>query len=146
MSYILKIYEQYGDSLFLWLSEMFFFLCGNRCWSTMCLEVRNLASIYEWTISIFGYLPTKKWKFSYLIQRLWLIFSYKLFLGKLNRGLSVIDSYKLLHPGKKLNEEEFFLACVLGWCIEWVSSLSTLCFSKSSLRKICWLPLEYMPT
>ncbi|KAL8511937.1 hypothetical protein ACS0TY_018412 [Phlomoides rotata] len=36
--------------------------------------------------------------------------------GKLNRGLSVIDSYKLLKEGKDLTENEVFLASVLnGW-------------------------------
>ncbi|XP_010245026.1 PREDICTED: farnesyl pyrophosphate synthase 1-like [Nelumbo nucifera] len=39
--------------------------------------------------------------------------------GKLNRGLSVIDSYKLLQEGRELPEDEIFLACALGWCIEW---------------------------
>ncbi|GER33822.1 farnesyl diphosphate synthase [Striga asiatica] len=39
--------------------------------------------------------------------------------GKLNRGLSVIDSYKLLKEGKDLTEDEVFLASALGWCIEW---------------------------
>nr|AFW98439.1 farnesyl diphosphate synthase [Leibnitzia anandria] len=38
--------------------------------------------------------------------------------GKLNRGLSVVDSYKLLKGGN-VTEEELFLACALGWCIEW---------------------------
>lgn len=41
------------------------------------------------------------------------------FVGKLNRGLSVIDSYKLLKEGELANDE-VFLACALGWCIEWV--------------------------
>ncbi|GJN26177.1 hypothetical protein PR202_gb14087 [Eleusine coracana subsp. coracana] len=40
--------------------------------------------------------------------------------GKLNRGLSVIDSYLLLKEGREVTEDEFFLACVLGWCVEWV--------------------------
>ena len=40
--------------------------------------------------------------------------------GKLNRGLSVVDSFKLLKEGEDLNEEEVFLSCALGWCIEWV--------------------------
>ena len=40
--------------------------------------------------------------------------------GKLNRGLSVIDSYLLLKQGSEVTEDEFFLACVLGWCVEWV--------------------------
>ncbi|KAA8523531.1 hypothetical protein F0562_009954 [Nyssa sinensis] len=42
--------------------------------------------------------------------------------GKLNRGLSVIDSYKLLKEEKELTDEEVFLACTLGWCIEWLQA------------------------
>ncbi|XP_038991414.1 farnesyl pyrophosphate synthase 1-like [Hibiscus syriacus] len=42
--------------------------------------------------------------------------------GKLNRGLSVIDSYRLLKEGKELIQDEIFLASALGWCIEWVQS------------------------
>nr|CAE03415.3 OSJNBa0071I13.16 [Oryza sativa Japonica Group] len=34
--------------------------------------------------------------------------------GKLNRGLSVIDSYLLLKQGSEVTEDDFFLACVLG--------------------------------
>lgn len=41
--------------------------------------------------------------------------------GKLNRGLSVIDSYKLL-KGKDLTDDEFFLSAALGWCIEWLQA------------------------
>jgi farnesyl diphosphate synthase len=40
--------------------------------------------------------------------------------GKCNRGLSVVDSYKLLKGTDVLPEDEMFLACTLGWCIEWV--------------------------
>ncbi|GAB2284801.1 glycerol channel [Dionaea muscipula] len=42
--------------------------------------------------------------------------------GKLNRGLSVVDSYKLLKEGKELTEDEFFLSSALGWCIEWLQA------------------------
>ncbi|EEF28044.1 farnesyl-pyrophosphate synthetase, putative [Ricinus communis] len=42
--------------------------------------------------------------------------------GKLNRGLSVIDSYQLLKEGQELTEEEIFLASALGWCIEWLQA------------------------
>ncbi|CAM8940530.1 unnamed protein product [Rhodiola kirilowii] len=42
--------------------------------------------------------------------------------GKLNRGLSVIDSYRYLKEGKELTEEEIFLASTLGWCIEWLQA------------------------
>ncbi|KAK9268144.1 hypothetical protein L1049_010584 [Liquidambar formosana] len=42
--------------------------------------------------------------------------------GKLNRGLSVIDSYQILKEGKELTEDEIFLASTLGWCIEWLQA------------------------
>jgi len=45
-----------------------------------------------------------------------------LFVGKLNRGISVVDSYKLLKEGKQLTDDEFFYASALGWCIEWVNN------------------------
>ncbi|XP_040989971.1 farnesyl pyrophosphate synthase 1-like isoform X1 [Juglans microcarpa x Juglans regia] len=45
-----------------------------------------------------------------------------LLAGKLNRGLCVIDSYKLLKEEKELTDDEFFLACALGWCIEWLQA------------------------
>ncbi|OVA08278.1 Polyprenyl synthetase [Macleaya cordata] len=41
--------------------------------------------------------------------------------GKLNRGLSVVDSYRLL-KGDDLTEEEIFLTSALGWCIEWLQA------------------------
>lgn len=42
--------------------------------------------------------------------------------GKLNRGLSVIDSYRLLKEGQALNDDEIFHASALGWCIEWLQA------------------------
>ncbi|KAG9143231.1 hypothetical protein Leryth_010152 [Lithospermum erythrorhizon] len=42
--------------------------------------------------------------------------------GKCNRGLSVVDSYKLLKEGNELSEDEIFLASALGWCIEWLQA------------------------
>ena len=39
--------------------------------------------------------------------------------GKLNRGLSVVDTYALV-LGRPLTEEEKKRAMVLGWCVEWV--------------------------
>ncbi|GAB2258487.1 hypothetical protein Droror1_Dr00014647 [Drosera rotundifolia] len=42
--------------------------------------------------------------------------------GKLNRGLSVVDSYKSLKEGNELSENEIFLASALGWCIEWLQA------------------------
>ncbi|KAK4851584.1 hypothetical protein QYF36_016532 [Acer negundo] len=51
-----------------------------------------------------------------------LMLDYNVPGGKLNRGLSVVDSYKLLKEGKELTEEEIFLASALGWCIEWLQA------------------------
>lgn len=42
--------------------------------------------------------------------------------GKLNRGLSVLDSYKLLKEGTELTDDEIFFASTLGWCIEWLQA------------------------
>ncbi|XP_039027624.1 farnesyl pyrophosphate synthase-like [Hibiscus syriacus] len=38
----------------------------------------------------------------------------------MNRGLSVIDVFKSMKEGKELSDDEVFLACALGWCIEWL--------------------------
>ncbi|KAI0083256.1 farnesyl-diphosphate synthase [Irpex rosettiformis] len=37
--------------------------------------------------------------------------------GKLNRGLSVVDSVEIL-KGRALTDEEYFKSAVLGWCVE----------------------------
>ncbi|KAF8970855.1 isoprenoid synthase domain-containing protein [Flammula alnicola] len=37
--------------------------------------------------------------------------------GKLNRGMSVVDTVEIL-KGRKLTEEEYFKAAILGWCVE----------------------------
>ncbi|KAL6844440.1 hypothetical protein ACP4OV_026113 [Aristida adscensionis] len=63
--------------------------------------------------------------------------------GKLNRGLSVIDSYLLLREGSEVTEDEFFLACVLGWCVEWFQAcalvLDDIMDSSHTRRdQICW--------
>ena len=42
-----------------------------------------------------------------------------------------MDSFKLLKEGKDLSEEEIFLSCALGWCIEWVCKDSTFFFNLS---------------
>ena len=39
--------------------------------------------------------------------------------GKCNRGLSVVDSYKILKGVDVLSHEDAFLACTLGWCNEY---------------------------
>ncbi|KAJ0508585.1 putative transferase [Helianthus annuus] len=46
--------------------------------------------------------------------------------GKMTRGLSVLDSYKLLKGESELTDDELFLACALGWCIEWMQGYIVL--------------------
>lgn len=65
--------------------------------------------------------------------------------GKLNRGLSVVDSYKLL-KGEELTNDEVFLACALGWCIEWLQAyflvLDDIMDSSHTRRgQPCWFRL-----
>ena len=44
--------------------------------------------------------------------------------GKLNRGLSVVDSVEILR-GRALTDDEYFKAALLGWCIELVRVLAS---------------------
>ncbi|KAF9009526.1 isoprenoid synthase domain-containing protein [Cyathus striatus] len=37
--------------------------------------------------------------------------------GKLNRGMAVVDTIEIL-KGRPLNEDEYFKAAILGWCVE----------------------------
>ncbi|GJX01275.1 farnesyl diphosphate synthase [Tanacetum coccineum] len=48
-------------------------------------------------------------------------FLYDIVNGKMTRGLSVVDSYQLL-KGEELTDDEAFLVCTLGWCIEWLQA------------------------
>ena len=43
--------------------------------------------------------------------------------GKLNRGMSVVDSVEIL-KGRKLTDDEYFKAALLGWGVEFVSVLA----------------------
>ncbi|KAF8129027.1 farnesyl-diphosphate synthase [Boletus edulis] len=47
--------------------------------------------------------------------------------GKLNRGMSVVDSVEILR-GRGLTEDEYFQAALLGWCIELVGFMRVLVF------------------
>jgi farnesyl diphosphate synthase len=46
--------------------------------------------------------------------------------GKLNRGMSVVDTVEIL-KGRSLTEDEYFKSAVLGWCVELVSATYPLC-------------------
>lgn len=41
--------------------------------------------------------------------------------GKLNRGMSVVDTVQILQGKGQLDEAEYEKAAVLGWCVELVS-------------------------
>lgn len=41
--------------------------------------------------------------------------------GKLNRGMSVVDTVEILQ-GRSLTEQEYLKAAILGWCVELVRS------------------------
>uniref|UniRef100_A0A0D9V4H6 Farnesyl pyrophosphate synthase n=1 Tax=Leersia perrieri TaxID=77586 RepID=A0A0D9V4H6_9ORYZ len=73
---------------------------------------------------------------------------YNVLGGKLNRGLAVVESYKLLKAasGTEPNEEELFLACILGWGIEWLQAyfliLDDIMGNSQTRRgKPCWYRL-----
>jgi len=50
--------------------------------------------------------------------------------GKLNRGLSVVDTFEILtckdkdgNKTREMTEEEYKKAAILGWCVELVSKM-----------------------
>jgi hypothetical protein len=53
-----------------------------------------------------------------------------LYVGKLNRGISVVDTVRIL-KGDTVTEDDIFKATVLGWMIEFVSTTNR---SKYSAR------------
>lgn len=72
-------------------------------------------------------------------------FQYNVPNGKLNRGLSVIDSYCILKNKKAddLSEKEFYKISVLAWCVELLQASYLVAddiMDKSELRrgKECW--------
>ncbi|KAG9312593.1 farnesyl-diphosphate synthase [Chiua virens] len=66
--------------------------------------------------------------------------------GKLNRGMSVVDSVEIL-KGRPLTEDEYFKSAVLGWCIEFLQAfflVSDDMMDKSITRRgqPCWYRVE----
>ena len=41
--------------------------------------------------------------------------------GKMNRGMTVLSTWRLLLGDKTPSDEEYFSAIVLAWCVELVS-------------------------
>jgi hypothetical protein len=54
--------------------------------------------------------------------------------GKLNRGLSVVDSVEILR-GRGLTDDEYFKVALLGWCIELVRPSSRVLASRLDVRR-----------
>ncbi|KAE8706569.1 Farnesyl pyrophosphate synthase 2 [Hibiscus syriacus] len=72
---------------------------------------------------------------------------YNVSQGKMNRGLSVIDVFKSLKEGKELSDDEVFLACALGWSIEWLQAYFLIqddIMDQSHTRRgqPCWFRLS----
>jgi len=66
--------------------------------------------------------------------------------GKLNRGLSVVDSVEILR-GRALSDDEYFKAALLGWCIELLQAfflVSDDMMDRSITRRgqPCWYRVE----
>ncbi|EEB08212.1 geranyltranstransferase Fps1 [Schizosaccharomyces japonicus yFS275] len=62
--------------------------------------------------------------------------------GKYNRGLSVIDTYEIL-SGKALDDNSYFRAALLGWCIELLQAFFLVADdmmdeSKTRRGQPCW--------
>ena len=61
--------------------------------------------------------------------------------GKMNRGLSVFDSYKLLNP--RFTVDQKLQADVLGWCVEWLQAFFLVAddimdHSQTRRGQPCW--------
>ncbi|KAI0682172.1 isoprenoid synthase domain-containing protein, partial [Cerioporus squamosus] len=66
--------------------------------------------------------------------------------GKLNRGISVVDSVEIL-KGRKLSDDEYFKSALLGWCIELLQAfflVSDDMMDQSVTRRgqPCWYRVE----
>lgn len=63
--------------------------------------------------------------------------------GKANRGLSVIDTYRLLTNQTELNDQEYKRAAILGWCVELLQAYFLVAddimdASKTRRGQPCW--------
>eukprot|EP00899_Mesostigma_viride_P008726 jgi/Mesvir1/17855/Mv12938-RA.1 len=67
--------------------------------------------------------------------------------GKLNRGLAVVESFATLQGKHALEEEEYFRAATLGWCIEWLQAFFLVAddimdHSITRRGQPCWYQLD----
>lgn len=68
---------------------------------------------------------------------------YNVLGGKLNRGMSVVDSVEIL-KGRPLSDEEYLKAAVLGWGVELVGSLFFYYLFHANLVQLqaCFLVID----
>ncbi|KAI1318754.1 Farnesyl pyrophosphate synthetase [Mortierella claussenii] len=67
--------------------------------------------------------------------------------GKMNRGLTVAETLRILKRGEPLSQEEIFKANLLGWCIEWLQAFflvsdDIMDNSKTRRGQPCWYRVE----
>ncbi|ODQ67901.1 hypothetical protein NADFUDRAFT_81027 [Nadsonia fulvescens var. elongata DSM 6958] len=63
--------------------------------------------------------------------------------GKANRGISVIDTYRILTKKSELSDDEYYKAALLGWCIELLQAFflvsdDIMDASKTRRGQPCW--------
>ncbi|KAF8460610.1 putative farnesyl-diphosphate synthetase [Kalaharituber pfeilii] len=67
--------------------------------------------------------------------------------GKCNRGMTVVDTYKVLQEKDKLTEDEYNRAAILGWCTELLQAfflvLDDIMDSSKTRRNFpCWYLMD----
>ncbi|KAG0029210.1 Farnesyl pyrophosphate synthetase, partial [Podila clonocystis] len=67
--------------------------------------------------------------------------------GKMNRGLTVAETLRILKRGEALSQDEIFKANLLGWCIEWLQAFflvsdDIMDDSKTRRGQPCWYRVE----
>ncbi|KAF9917642.1 Farnesyl pyrophosphate synthetase [Lobosporangium transversale] len=72
---------------------------------------------------------------------------YNVLGGKMNRGLTVAETLRILKRGETLTKEEAFKANLLGWCIEWLQAFflvsdDIMDNSKTRRGQPCWYRVE----
>ncbi|RKP06998.1 isoprenoid synthase domain-containing protein, partial [Thamnocephalis sphaerospora] len=71
--------------------------------------------------------------------------------GKMNRGLSVVDTLRILRGDNAIAPEELHKARVLGWCVEWLQAFFLVAddimdSSKTRRGMPCWYRMEGVGT
>lgn len=115
----------------------FFLLVNTYCSNLLLFSVTNSSQMLDYNVpggrTYYKFYPSYSMQYGFLVFHCKIIVFdvYILFIfgsGKLNRGLSVIETYKLLNDGKQLHEDDLFRSSVLGWCIQWVCNFVVILY------------------